>query len=75
MNISRWHVLNEQQLLINAVTGKVGTATTDDPYAFLHVVSGQAFTHRERPISGTGSLTSLWYRESGGYYGCIRESA
>jgi hypothetical protein len=29
---------------INALTGKVGSATTDDPYAFLHVVNGQAFT-------------------------------
>ena len=26
--------------------------------------------HRERPISGTGIIDELWYRESGGYYGC-----
>jgi hypothetical protein len=39
-----------------AETGKVGSATTDDPYALRHVVSGQASPHRERPISVTGII-------------------
>jgi hypothetical protein len=37
--------------------------------------SSTPFSVGKRELESLGSLTSLWYRESGGYYECIRESS